>query len=228
MSDAPKFNPVLVGDSLANLRSAADFVDDGIPVPAYDHDRSVSASPPESVMPDSKKPTGVLPSTEELLALNATAEGRAKVAAILGVKNREATGGDEIIDLPPEHRAALDDIARRVGGADKVEGVFRQYDEANALFDCDAELDDRPFASFAERNQAALRLIAQVDAILADPARAAEELQDFYSRDANDPVMKAYRNGDRNTKEMMTKLMQAAHGEPVVGLPKDRGDGHIY
>jgi len=198
MSDAPKFNPVELGNSMENLRSAADFERENPP----------GKTPTESASPQPEPPGG--PDTE-LIFKNATGAG--------------AT--DEVIDVPPEHRAALDDIARRVGGEDKVADIERRYDEANALFDCDAELDDRPLTPI-ERNQAALKLVADVDRILADPARAAQELDDFFARDLNDPVMKAYQNGDRNTKEMVTKLMQAAHGEPVVGLPKDRGDGFIY
>jgi hypothetical protein len=225
MSDE-KFDPVKVGDSLANLKGLADFVDNGIPAPTSEHDRSVGASPPDAILPDPKKAITGKPTTEELLALNATPEGRAKVAAMFGIVNREAVA--DVIDVPPEMREQMNDLAQRVGGEDKFQEIERRYDEANSLFAFDEELDDRPLTP-AERNQAALKLLAMTDVILSDPARAQAELDDFDARDFNDPVKRKYFAGDRDTMEMVYKLRQAAAGEPVVGLPKSKiNDGRTY
>lgn len=131
---------------------------------------------------------------------------------------------NEVIDIP--YREDLQDFERR--GVD-FEVFLERYEEANAIFDLDSELDDRPFASAAERNQAALQLLASVDAILANPARAQQELEDFFARDPNaDPVMKAYLAGDDDVAEMVTKLQQSAAGLPVVGRhQKKTGDGFV-
>jgi len=143
---------------------------------------------------------------------------------------QNATGASattEVIDVP--YRAELNDLAQRIGGEDKVADFERRYDEANALFDLDSELDDRPLTPIA-RNQAALKLIAEFDAILASPTLAQQELDDFFARDINtDPVAKRYWTGDRNDpiRDAIWKLQQAAKGLPIVARPKDRGDGWI-
>jgi len=224
MSDAPKFNPVLVGDSLANLKTGADFVDDGIPVPTYDHDRSVSASPPESVMPDAKKPTGVLPKTEELLALNATAEGRAKVAAILGVKNREATGGNEIVDIPA--RAEVDALNEAIGGDEGLRnpasvGMFLR--EAAAALDLREEIENGTPDEILE-------IAEMASIILSDPDAAMEFIAKIDNPANRGLVHKMICNPDtgRDAVNFIYRARQVANGEAPTGLPKDPGDGHIY
>ncbi len=183
--------------TMADLKTAKDFVDKPDPAP-------LDGTPAPA--PAAKSTVGI---------------------GFVGGDGVSVGANDTIIDIPAQNRAELDDLAQRIGGVERVPEIFQRYDEANTIFDLDGELDDRPFASAAERNKAALQLVAMVDKILANPALAAQELEDFFARDPNDPVMRAYWAGDHDTVEMVTKLSQAAAGEPVVGRSRSKGDGFI-
>jgi hypothetical protein len=172
------------------------------------------------VKPDAK------PTTAELLAQNATPEGRAKTAAMFGVKDQP----DEIIDVysgDPEGKTSWDDLVKAVGGPAQVKTAAQDFREAVALAGIDYDEESAGLTD-AEENDMIVSELAAYRAALASPAKAAAILNALWA-DPDSKQMRAYIHGrDPNVTEAITKLMQAAHGEPVVGLQKPKGEGHSY
>jgi hypothetical protein len=183
--------------TIADLKTGADF-DKAHPPGAADTPPAPDATPPAKSTPDA-----------ELIFED-----------VLGVGAK-----DDVIDIP--YRESLNDLHQRIGGEQNFEEFDRKFDLANTIFDLDEELEDRPFASAAEYNEASVRLVKMVDAILADPKKAQMELDHFEARDFQDPVKQAFFAGDDDTVEMIYRLRQAAEGLPVTGRQKSRGDGFI-
>jgi hypothetical protein len=224
MSNDEPFDPVKIGNSLANLKGLADFVDDGIPVPAHEHDRSVSGDPAERpatpVKPEIKP---VSMSTDELLALNATPEGRAKVAEMFGFRNEEVTG-PEIIDIPA--RPEVDALNEAIGGEEglrnpAIVGEFiREVAAAFGLREAIENGTPEEIYGIAEDGadilsdpEKAKKYVAMLD----DPANSA-----LVYKMTHDPYT------GRDATNYNFRARQVANNEEPTGRQKPRGDGFVY
>lgn len=207
--------------TLADLKGAAEFVDDGVAIETHEHDRSVGmGSGPVDPPTKAIKITGT---TEELLAMNATPEGRAKVAAMFGIINREQV--DDVIDIP--ERPEFDALVAATGGPEKLK------ENAQALREIVA-MTGRTYDELiegltpSEENAEIVSTLAEWREALSNPRKAAALLDRLWSH-VNEEPMKSYVLGRASPEfsEAYTRLHQASCGEPPVGRKKPKGDGHV-
>lgn len=185
--------------TLADLKTAADFKDDGVAAPPL--------SEKASATPDAKEKIEF----ENALGVGATTE-------VI-----------DIYDGDPEGKALWNEMVEAVGGPEQVPIAAQDLREALSLFPEDREIIEGGGGLTREENtDATLQVIAGYREALSNPSKAAAILNDLWAN-PHSPVMRAYLHGrDPNLTNAITKLMQAAHNEKPVGLSKPKGDGFVY
>lgn len=215
MADEKSFLDMTMDD----LKTADQFVDDGVAIET--HDRSVGMG--SGAVDPPTKSVKVTASTEELLALNATPEGRAKVAAMFSVINREVV--DDVIDVPD--RPEFDALVAATGGPEMLKANAQALREVVSMtgrsYD---ELIEG--LSPEEENAEIASSLAEYREALASPAKAANLINHFWNNADKEP-MKSYIVGRSSDAfaDAFTKLHQASCGEKPVGRKKARGDEFI-
>lgn len=211
--------------TMADLKTAADFVDDGIPVPAHEHDRAVGADDPV-VVPESKAINVSKSTIEELLASNATAtpEGRARVAELFGIRNTEH--GDEVIDIP--NRESFDALVEMTGGKEMLKQSGQDLREVVALAG-DIDLDEE-LAGLTDE-EANAKIASEIKGyreVLANPMKAQALLAEIYAHPMREPGRSYFMGkGSPALNDAIAKLWQAASGTLVTGRARAKGDGWI-
>jgi len=217
----PDPNPIdILNATLADLRSGDPDAGPADVKPGANDDRGPAA-----------KPAGKPDATAELLALNQTPEGRAKVAAMFGIVNEEVTGPEiiDVADKSPEEKALWNEVVEAVGGQEQVPIAAQDLREALALYPEDREVIEGGGGLTPEENaDATLTVISGYREALSNPAKARAILNDLWAH-PHSPVMKDYIHGrDPNITQAITRLMQTAHGEKPTGRPRPKGDGEIF
>jgi len=166
--------------------------------------------------------------TAELLALNQTPEGRAKVASMFGIVNEEASG-DTIIDVP--NRAELDHLTGLLGGAEALPAATAAFKEAMGILGVGPDDYDELVENMTpeEENAEIADTIKEWNEILADPVKAQMRIDSLWRHPDREP-MKSYILGraPQAVNDAIAKLHQAAAGEKPVGRPRPKTDGQIY
>lgn len=181
--------------------------------------------PNDKVPPQTPAP----PTLEELLAQNATPEGRAKTAAMFGVKDQP----DEIIDVfepgDTEGRQLHDDAVAHFGGPEGFTAASADFTEAIELLDPEREFGKAvEKMTRSEESEAVKQIVAEWRAILGNPEKAQALLSQIYSNPTEEPG-RSYFAGRASdaVNNAVARLWQAAHGEPVTGRPRSQGDGFV-
>lgn len=181
--------------------------------------------------PNDKAPAPpAAPTVEELLAGNATAEGRARTAALFGIRNEEVVG-PEIIDVTdgPEVKAGLEALTRDFGGEAGFREARADLSEAVELFDPEREMEKAVAGmSVADESAAIREAVASYREVLASPERAQAALQAIYAHPMREPGLSYFSGrGSAALNDAIARLWAATTGEEVV-RPKPRGDGYSY
>ena len=172
--------------------------------------------------PDSK------PTTEEMLAMGQTPEGRDALSKMLGILNVEKDG-DDVIDIP--NRPEMDALTKMVGGAEAMPAATQAFREAMSLVGVGPDNigDLVEGMTPEEENSEIADTIREWNEILGNPMKAQAMLQKIYAHPMQEPGRSYFLGkGSPELNDAIAKLWQATQGEAPTGRPRSRGDGRVY
>jgi hypothetical protein len=140
---------------------------------------------------------------------------------------------DTVIDVfepdDAEGRAIEADLVKHFGGPEGDAIATRDLQEAVSIFAPEGEFEKAvEKMTRTEEAQAIKDAVAEWRGVLSDKAKAQVTLQALYDNPDKEPGRSYFRgNASPAVNEAFAKLWQAAHGEPITGIQRPRGDGFI-